>query len=257
MSAIITYPGQGRGAWPTNGAGGTLNTDGTAPGRYYRSVAAGTSLGTVGLNGYRADKGNLKCSVDDYAVWRAVAGIQTELRQMGHLAPDTVADGLYGRLTGQGVATFQKANGLVADGVYGPATSRALWEPVARSTAVDVDPAHANQLTPILVGTLNWESGWDPGAVGATTPQDLGLAQINGPAHPELSADQRLDPRTAISMAAGLIAANLRYFGYRTDAAIAAYNLGRAGASRWLLDGSPDIWGARDVRSYIDHILNP
>lgn len=54
----------------------------------------------------------------------AVVVIQTELNTLGY--PVGTADGIFGNLTKQGVVKFQKANGLVADGIVGPITERAL-----------------------------------------------------------------------------------------------------------------------------------
>ena len=58
-----------------------------------------------------------------------VRELQTVLRRH---APEVVVDGLFGRGTEAAVRAFQRAQGLVADGVVGPATWRALLEPGAR-----------------------------------------------------------------------------------------------------------------------------
>jgi hypothetical protein len=257
MSAIITYPTDGRGAWPQSGKGGTLSADGLKPGRYYRSPA--DKLPVVGLTGYRANRDSIEVSIDDYAVWRAAIAVQTELRERGYLA--STADGLWGPATDAAVKKFQTAAKLTPDGVFGPASSRALFEPVVREVCASVDSPHASTLSRVVIGTISWESGWDPGAVGSD-PMDLGLGQINGPAHPTLSANGRLSPATSIPWLVRFIEGNLTFFTYDdVDAGVAAFNLGRTGASRWIMAGRPDIYVVngqpRDVRRYINQILNP
>ncbi len=54
----------------------------------------------------------------------AVRTIQTKLQRWGYY--DGAVDGIYGSATVEAVKYFQRANGLTADGVAGPATLRAL-----------------------------------------------------------------------------------------------------------------------------------
>lgn len=255
MSAVLTYPADGRGAWPSSGKGGTLRSDGTLPGRYYRA-AAGTAL-PLGRVAYRADRDSTECSIDEYAVWRAAIGIQAELKDLGFLT--TSVDGLWGTLTDEAVKKFQTARALTPDGLFGPVSARKLFEPLARKYCTTIDSTHADMLARVVVGTINWESGWDAGAVGSDV-NDLGLGQINGPANPTLSINDRFSPRTALPWVTRFCDGNLAYFSYDLDAGIAAYNLGRAGAKRWVTEGKPDIFLVngvpRDVRKYITQILS-
>lgn len=257
MSALLTYSSTGRGAWPASGRGGTLSADGAKPGRFYRSPLESSSGATVGLTGYRASLRSTTCAVDDYATFRAVVAVQNELREQGLLGSDgrpVVADGLWGRNTDTGVRAFQLRQGLTPDGVFGAKTARAMFEPMARRVAAVTDPT--GQVARLLVGTVTWESGWDPGAVGSATPQDLGLGQINGPAHPGMSAASRLDPRVALPYVAELITGNLHAMGGELRDAVAAYRYGIAGARAWVDAGRPQAWKGTDAWDYISTILN-
>lgn len=54
----------------------------------------------------------------------AVTTIQTKLKRWGYF--DSPVDGIYGSKTSKAVRSFQRKNGLTADGVAGPATLKAL-----------------------------------------------------------------------------------------------------------------------------------
>ena len=54
----------------------------------------------------------------------AVTTIQTKLKRWGYF--DGPVDGIYGSKTSKAVRSFQRKNGLTADGVAGPATRKAL-----------------------------------------------------------------------------------------------------------------------------------
>lgn len=258
MTAKISYPATGRGAWPGNGTGGTVKSDGTAPGRFYRSIAAGANLPSVGLAGYRADRlTGGPCTVDEFAVYRGVVAVQVELRERGLLGSDLrplLADGIWGKNTDSAVRAFQLANNLTPDGVFGPASARALFTPRARSAAQAED--NTGTVWKLMVGTVQWESGWDPGAVGSSTPQDLGLGQINGPAHPSMTEAMRLDPAVSLPYVAGMIAANLRAMKWNPRDAVAAYRYGVRGASEWVAAGRPQLYKGTDAWDYIGTILN-
>lgn len=257
MTFMVTYPAKGRGAWPSAGTGGTLSADGKTYGKYYRKKffkkGYASQVLVPGRVAYDAVLNETEVSIDDYAVYKAIQGFQ---RWVG--APST---GLFDSATKEAVMEWQTDNNLVPDGIFGPATARKLFEPIIVSQAKAIDPEH-----PILgalgVGFCNWESGWDPGAVGGASPQDLGLFQINGPSHPDMSVDARLTPIKSIRYGLNLILSNLKEFEFDTDAGIAAYNLGKGGARQWIAAGRPDVWTrtvdgverTTDVRRYINEI---
>ena len=67
-----------------------------------------------------------------------VRTIQTELRNRGFFPRNVSSTGYYGSITKRAVMNFQRANGLRADGVAGPATLRAMgYGGVGGSNPVD------------------------------------------------------------------------------------------------------------------------
>ncbi len=256
----ITYPVQGRGSWSSKGVGGTLTYDGKLTGPYYRVSTA--VLPRTGSAASAAVRSGTAVSIDDYAVHRAVMAVQAALREQGYTGRTGLplpTTGVWGLDSDAAMKKFQTAKGLPNEGVMGKRTSMALFGPLVTQAASDVDYAHRAELERIMRGTIGWESGWDPGAVGGKTPHDIGLGQINGLAHPSMSVEARLDPKRALPYVAGMIKSNLIAFEYRLDEAVAAYNLGQGGARRWVAAGKPQYFplgSTNDVHRYIDGILN-
>lgn len=237
----------GRGAWSTSGQGGTKRyKDGSKPGPYYY-------LGS----GAPASESRTK---DEYAVWRAVVAYQAALNRAMRTA--LVLDGIFGPVTSGVVLKYQKANEAATGtpwGGIGPQTSEALLQPLLK---IRVARVQDSQITQQLVsGTVRHESLWDAGAVGFLDPNDLGLAQINGPSHPTLTSDMRLDPTVAFDFVIDYYRAALDAFNGNLRDAVASYNLGQGGARSWIKAGRPDMWAPdgsqrlRDVKGYIDSIL--
>jgi peptidoglycan hydrolase-like protein with peptidoglycan-binding domain len=235
-----TTPLVGRGAWPNKGTGGTLSLDGTKPGAFYRAPAADATM--PGLTAARSIRAGASVNINDYAVWAAIKAIQKRVGLKDQ-------DGLFGADTANAVRIFQQRANLVDDGIVGPATSKRMW--LYDLTHLVGYTAQAKWLAG---GHITYESGWDPGAVGVTTPVDLGLGQINGPAQPALTVDQRLDPNVSLPFVAQLVTANLGAFGGNVDDAVLAYNLGRQGARDWVAAGRPQMWGQTDTTKYITRI---
>lgn len=251
MTFSITYPTRGRGAWSSSGLGGTINAAGTKPGSYYRAPATGSGLEMIGLRAFRAVRDGKPVDVNYYATFMAVKAYQAFF--------GSTPDGIWGPKTDQSVKSWQSANGLTADGVLGPKTSKAIFKPMAEKMAYDVNKTHP-ELKKMVVGHLGWESAWDAGAVGGSTPVDLGLGQINGPAHPNMSEQDRLTPSTALLWVAQFVNSNLVAFNYNVRDGVSAYNLGQGGTRSWIKDGRPDVWingsgRTVEVKKYIDNVL--
>lgn len=236
----------GRGAWSVAGQGGTLNVGGKTAGPYYCLAVGRPWVGTLGANP----------DANTRAVHGGVVAIQQALNAQNNAA--LLVDGLFGPATYRAVTAWQtkqppSANTGIWGGV-GPDSARALFVPQIKQLVTD-------GWAYVVGGILNAESMWDPGAVGYIDDTDLGLAQINGPSHPDLSDAERLNPQVAIGFAHNQFLANLHYFGGDLRTAVAAYNLGQGGATTWKKAGSPAIWtppgstAARDVAGYIDRIL--
>lgn len=173
----------GRGAWTS--FGGLLPNAG---GAYYRLATAGTTEQQVGsqwvLGTDRSDSAR--------AVNRGVAAIQKLVGLSG-----TAVDGWYGPNTDRAVLAAQAKVGVLADGIVGRVTMRALLLPML------MDQANRKGVAlKYLGGIVVHESALDPGAVGYSTPDDKGLVQLNLPSHPEFTYDQAFDPWVSIPWAA-------------------------------------------------------
>lgn len=231
----------GRGAWPVAGTGGTkAYKDADRPGPYY-FIGSGT----------------FARNPNEVAVRAAVKAYQRALnRRLG--GDNLVIDGRFGAVTSAAVTRFQKKNPDVGIwGGIGPDTSKALLLPDLLKVVEDEGFDYPN----IVSGTIKTESLWDAGAVGFLDESDLGLAQINGTAHPEYSVAERLSPRVAFKFVIAYYENAFNQLGDDLDLVVASYNLGIGGARSWDRAGRPDEWtpsGAtrpRNVRAYIDNIL--
>jgi len=241
----------GRGAWSS--IGGTLSVDGTKAGIYYRLPTSGTNY--IGKNIDDTDQ-------NQRAVKGAVKAYQAALNR--RLGIKLLVDGILGPVTSKAIFDYQKKVGEYVDGVIGPKTSKSLLLPDLQKTVRNYQtayPGHTEITWVIVCGIISNESGWDAGAVGYVDDEDLGLAQINGPSHPQYSEAQRLDPMVAFPFVFNYLRESLDYVSIVTiDDAIASYNLGVGGASNWIKAGRPDIWkptatsAPRDVRGYINRI---
>ncbi len=241
----------GRGAWSK--VGGTLSIKGDAPGLYYRTPASGTNY--IGKTINEADP-------NQRAVKGAVKAYQSALNRRMNLS--LTVDGILGPVTSKAISDFQKSRGEYVDGVIGPKTSKSLLfadlQKVGRQYRL-ANPGTSVISDEILCGVISSESGWDAGAVGYVDDEDLGLAQINGPSHPQWSEAQRLEPNTAFVFVFNYLKDSLATAKIVTiDDAIASYNLGVGGAGKWIDAGRPDKWkptptsAERDVRGYITKI---
>lgn len=241
----------GRGAWPGNGAGGTLSYDGDSAGPYYRLAV-----------GDRPQVGSKRTNANERAVAGAVKAYQQAIRRRTGI---TLADdGVFGPVTERAVKQFQELAGTKADGVVGPNTSKLLLFPDLRRKVNRLRKARPKTdelITPVLVcGVISHESNWDAGAVGYLDERDVGLAQINAEAHPEWTEEERLNPMLSFEFVYRYLHAALIELDLDLDLAIASYNLGLGGARTWDRKGRPNPYTPdgsttpRDVEHYIHNI---
>lgn len=238
----------GRGAWSNKGRGGTLkrlSDNTTPPGPYYLLA---NQVPLVGKAAQVAAQAGTKPTLDDLAVNFGVKAIQKLLNLGGG---ELVMDGVFGKGTDAAVRTYQGQQKVKVDGSVGPTTMGKLLLPhIKRIGGTDWE---------VVFGLLKNEGGFDPAAVGAVDERDLGLAQINGLAHPNMTIAQRFDPIVAIQFNADYLAAALEALGNVRDAVL-AYNLGVGGVRTWIKAGrpryySPDGGPMRDTTQYVDRVL--
>lgn len=110
-----------------------------------------------------------------------VRTIQTELRNRGYFPRNVSSTGYYGSITKRAVMNFQRANGLRADGVAGPATLRAMgYDTTAMGGARPVDQFNGANGVVRVRTKLNVRSG--PGTnyrVLGTLPPGQSVSIVN------------------------------------------------------------------------------
>lgn len=246
---------QGRGAWPSDGRGGTLSNP-TTPGKYYM---LGEGWNTVGIHAVlRFLDGQSNIPFDEIAVHNGVKGIQSLLNACDGIKNKVTVDGVFGKQTDTAVRELQKIGSLPINGVVGPATMKTLMLlPIVK------DSATKNISWEAVYGLLAFEGGWDPGAVGYVDSNDLGLAQVNTKAHPTVTVTRAYDPFWAIGFIENYLINARTYLGNNIRDMVASYNLGIGGARQWIAAGRPDVvwqpsWSTtpRKPNEYIDKILN-
>jgi hypothetical protein len=238
----------GRSAWPKGGAGGTLDWDGKTPGKYYVWAPAGTPL--VGSGGWTSTDGNLR------AVHGGVQAIQEALNR--RINAGLTLTGEFDGATATAASQFRLSVGEDSWPGVGPATAKALLLPDLQTICQSKGLGDA---WPVVCGVVQNESAWDPGAVGYVKPVDLGLAQINGDAHPDMSERERLNPLLAFTFIVNYLTNAMKALDGNLDDAIASYNLGITGCKRWIEQGRPEMYTPagsvpRNVPAYIDRIKN-
>lgn len=243
----------GRGAWNAKGVGGTKQyKDAAKPGSYYFTGSGYPPAGR--------DR-----DANEYAVYGAVKAYQEALIREGF---PCYVDGLYGNATTKAMTLFQQKWVQSGDpkasvwGGVGPETSERLLSPLLR-TIHYYAVRHPQISATLCAGIIRSESQWDAGAVGAVDETDVGLAQINASAHPQWSTDMRLQPETSFEFIISYLTEAMVALSNNLRDSIASYNLGVAGAKKWIAAGRPDLWAPpgtdpkkpRDVKDYIDRAL--
>lgn len=128
----------------------------------------------------------------------AIKAIQNELRYFGYKTTRT--DGIFDSTTDKDLRAFQASKSLTVDGIFGPASARALF-----GHRISVEQQNFYIPNDYLFGLVDLESNFDPGAVGANG-YDSGLCQINlDPVNghgKEITKAQAFDPKFAINYTA-------------------------------------------------------
>lgn len=230
----------GRGAWTEEGG---TKPYGNGSGFYALYEPA------VGSQ-YALDPSIDPAAVDFGAVNWGVKAIQR--RCMLLIGVTIPVDGWFGSQTAEVVKSAQRALRLTDDGVVGPATGEALWRPLIVSAEQQrTIPRHS------LFGIVSHESGFDPGAVGATTSEDGGLVQAHRTPRGVTSA-QAFSPNWSLSWAADRFehAYYVDFIGkgatLRLDCSIAQHNSPVA-AWKWYNDGRPPN---ESIATYVSSVKN-
>jgi hypothetical protein len=233
--------------WSKTGLGGTLASDRTSPGPYYCVSVDGVRA--VGSGGWESPSG------DERAVHGGVLAIQGALNR--HRSAELQLTGVFDIATRDAVADYQRAEipELLPWGGVGSSTAKPLFQMDIHT----VCEARDFEEWEVVCGVVQNESAWDPGAVGFVKPVDIGLAQINGEAHPTMNEQQRLEPIFAIDFIISYLTNAMRALSGDVDLAIASYNLGLSGARRWDSMGRPELYTppgsvTRNVPAYIQRI---
>lgn len=248
----------GRGAWPKTGRGGTLTLDGK-PGPYYAYHQGAPIVGSGGTGAPDLDR-------------RAVAyGVRSIQAALNWHAGKTVVpvDGLYGPATAAAIASTMAR--LVVKmpfidhihppepaGVVGQGAAYHLFAPIVDAYAQDAG-ALPGVPRGVAHGVVELESAWDPGAVGYSTPQDLGLAQWRTPLeHAGVMVDEAFafDIFKALKLLVTTLAAAYASYGL-WELAVAHHH-----APAWADDlaATMKAWPAGSPlgrsRDYINYVLN-
>lgn len=115
--------------------------------------------------------------------------------------------------------------------------------------------AQQNNVPPGVLSAILWqESRFDPKAVNVNDDgsKDRGIGQIHNKSFPNISDAQAFNPSFAIPWAARKLASDFQNFG-EWGRAIAAYNVGRGGAS---VQGPEVYGGGPKGQSYLNNVAN-
>lgn len=197
--------------------------------------------------------------LSDYDAKRVNLAVQAIQRQLDVAGFDPHRyDGVFGFFTGYATKRFQRSKALpYTNGAVGRTTMGELMRPLVRRLSIHKDvPRH------ILAGIPIHEAGWDPAAVGASTPPELGtdrgLFQINSLSHPDVSDEQAFDAVFNLNWGAdSLVQRHQKYISSEHaspwDCAILA-NLSPVAADAWAFDGTtPSDTGLKfvsDVKAF-------
>lgn len=244
---------EGRGAWPNDGRGGTLNAKGTGPGKFY--TLSQDPLKQVGLAKICRELKSQPIPRDENATFHAVLAIQALLIE--DFSANLKGDGVFGPETFEAVKSAQRWLAITVDGVVGIETMKwLLWPHIHRIAKIHEIPWN------VIYGFIQNEGNWDPGAVGYIDSNDVGLAQINLPSHPSVTESQAFCPSFSMFFIAGYIQNAMAELNNNVIDAVVSYNLGIGGTRQWIRAGRPTAWTPvgsdleRKPFEYAERILN-
>ena len=169
-----------------------------------------------------------------------VLALQTKLKSLGYYSKNT--DGNFGPGTLSAVIAFQKDNGLVCDGIAGPATLAAIdslaaanKEAVAESPRPDLLKKGMSGDKVLALQTKLKSLGYYDGSLDGNFGTGTLLAVIDFQASNGLKADGVAGPQTLQVMQGSPAVANRGASGSRKSQMIASY------AKEFL--GTPYVWG--------------
>jgi putative peptidoglycan binding protein len=139
------------------------------------------------------------------------------------------------------VRAFQDKQGLIVDGILGPATGRALLQQRTFSVVANMwrPPGLLDQCLRDTRGIIQHESAYDVGAIGYVDSGDRGCTQVHvyTSSGPSINLSQAIRPALAIPR---LVAQLVRLtHDYDADAAVVSWNCGEGGAQWWYENGKP------------------
>lgn len=137
--------------------------------------------------------------------------------------------------------------------MQGPIANFVSPQPSDELLSQIIDAANAAGIDPAILAAVLWhESNFRPDVIaGPEDNPDVGIAQINLASHPDISREQALDPTFSVPFAANLLKSNVEHFGGDLNRAIAAYNVGKGGAS---VSGPNQFGGGPASQFYLDNI---
>ncbi len=131
-----------------------------------------------------------------------VRTIQQKLKRWGYY--DGAVDGIFGSATRRAVVSFQKKNGLAADGIVGPNTLRALGMPVSGSGSVSSGTSAQDHDAALLAKVISAEARGEPYA-GQVAVGAVILNRIEHPSFPSTLAGVVYQPGAFTCMVDGQI----------------------------------------------------
>lgn len=134
-----------------------------------------------------------------------VRTIQQKLKRWGYY--DGQVDGIFGSATRKAVVSFQKKNGLAADGIVGPNTLRALGMPVSGSSSNSSNsssPSTQDHDVALLARVISAEARGEPYA-GQVAVGAVILNRIEHPSFPSTLAGVVYQPGAFTCMVDGQI----------------------------------------------------